>query len=83
MYQASTSSPVVAAIATNRPSYRHGQSVRSTLVLQNVSESTVDIVPNAKTDGITVSKGSTVILAIESGRSQRQLLAARFSPAAT
>ena len=30
-------------------------------MLQNVSGSAVDIVPNAKTDGITVSKGSTVI----------------------
>ena len=61
MFQASTSCPVRSALATNRQSYRHGQSVRATLVLQNVGDSAINVSPNANTDGITVSDGSTVV----------------------
>jgi hypothetical protein len=59
--QAQASPPIGTALPTDRQSYRHGQPVRATLVLQNVSNSAVSLTPNANTDGITVTHGSTVV----------------------
>ena len=59
--QAPTSSPILATLATNRQSYRPGQSVRATLVLQNVSDSSITVSHDANSDGITVSLGARVV----------------------
>ncbi len=59
--QAPTSSPMLATLSTNRQSYRPGQSVRATLVFQNVSDSSIAVSHNANTDGITVSLGAKMV----------------------
>ena len=48
-------------LTTSRPSYRRGTAIRLILTLNNTSSSTASLTPNASTDGITVSLGSTVV----------------------
>jgi Intracellular proteinase inhibitor len=52
---------MLATLSTNRQSYRPGQSVRATLVIQNVSDSSITVSHNANTDGITVSLGAKMV----------------------
>jgi hypothetical protein len=65
-------SPITAILTANQSGSRSGHPVRLTVTLKNVTKTSQRLAANARTDGITVLEGSTVV-----SRMTRSLLSAK------
>ena len=79
-----TLAPLELSLRTSRTTYRRGNAIKLILTVNNLSTSTASLTPNSSTDGITVSRGSTLVsrnyrsvgsvsspLTLEAGKSTR------------